>query len=309
MRFELIVLGTSAATPAHGRFCSAQLLCTDRTNILVDCGEGTQLRIQQSKEGYSKLKVILISHLHGDHYFGLPGLITSLLLNGREAPLTIISPPGLEERLGSLLDFETYPSTFPINFIEIAATEPLEVWADQSLRIKAFPLQHRLVTNGYLIEEQKRADNLVAAAITTYQIPVKALAKIKEGEDFITSAGELIPHDELVKPAAKPRSYAYCSDTRYHPELAQFVAGVDLLYHEATFLHQELEKAQKTQHSTALEAGWTARDAEVGTLILGHFSARYYAIQQLEDEARTVFANAFAGRDLARFTVPFQGRS
>lgn len=304
MRFELTVLGTSAAVPAYGRLCSGQLLRTEREDFLIDCGEGIQIQLQLVGVGHGRISLILISHLHGDHYFGLPGLLTSWMLNGRQEPLTIISPPGLRERISPLLELGKYPPPFEIEFREIAAVEKQPIWESKSIEIMAFPLRHRLPTNGYLIRETLAQPNIRKSAITAYQIPHQQIREIKAGGDFITETGQKIPHLELVTPPPIPRSYAYCSDTRYFPGLAEWVRGVDLLYHEATFLHEDLEHAERTMHSTAREAAELAKLAEASTLVIGHFSARYPRVQLLEDEARRVFTSTYAAKELMRVVVP-----
>lgn len=308
MLFELTILGTSAAVPAYGRFCSAQLLRLENTSILIDCGEGTQMQLQQIGEGHGKIDLILISHLHGDHYFGLPGLLTSMILNGRTATLRIISPPGLRQQLSGLIDFDRFKPPFEIIFEEIVTTEFQLIHEGRDFSVHGFPLVHRLPTNGFLIREKPRLPNFRKEAIAEFTIPYQAIPAIKAGGDFTQNDGTIIPNEQLVNPALPPRSYAFCSDTRYFAQLAEFVKGVDLLYHEATFLHVDLDNAERTLHSTALEAGQTARDAQVGQLVIGHFSARYPNVTPLETEARSVFSRAYAARELMRFVVPFVAR-
>lgn len=309
MLFELTILGTSAAVPAYGRFCTAQLLRLENTALLIDCGEGTQMQLQQAEQGHRKIELILISHLHGDHYFGLPGLLTSMILNGRTAPLHIISPPGLREQISGLIDFDRFELPFPLLFEEVIATDFQLIHSTKEFEVYGFPLHHRLPTNGFLVREKTRLPNFRKTAIEKFNIPFQQISAIKLGADFVNEGGVVIPNHELLYPPVAPRSYAFCSDTRYFSGLADFVKGVDLLYHEATFLHADLENAERTLHSTALEAGWTARDAKAGQLILGHFSARYLDLSPLEREARSVFPNAYVARELMRFVVPFKERS
>lgn len=308
MLFELTILGTSAAVPAYGRFCTAQLLRLENSSILIDCGEGTQMQLQQLGEGHRKIDLVLISHLHGDHYFGLPGLLTSMILNGRTAPLRIISPPGLRDQISGLIDFDRFEPPFPILFEEVVTSELQLIHQTKEFEVYGFPLVHRLPTNGFLVREKPRLPNFRKEAIDEYGIPYQQIPAIKAGGDFVYDDGRRIPNADLVNPAVPPRSYAFCSDTRYFPALADFIKGVDLLYHEATFLHTDLENAERTMHSTALEAGQTARDAQAGQLVIGHFSARYVDLTPLEQEARSVFANAYAAKELMRFVVPYKGR-
>ncbi len=266
------------------------------------------MRLQEAGLGMARCNLILITHLHGDHYFGLPGLLTSLALNGRTAPLRIISPPGLRDRLEPLLELDRYGLPFEVTFESLAASDRIEVTQVGDVVIEAFPLQHRITTNGYLIRELRREANIVKEAIERYQIPWQSIAGIKSGEDFVTTEGKRIPHQEITVPAPPPRSYAYCSDTLYFPRLAEWVRGVNLLYHEATFLHEMAAEARERGHSTAREAAMIAREAAVGRLIIGHFSARYPATNDHEQEARAVFPNSHAVRDLYRYTIPYTGR-
>jgi ribonuclease Z len=252
---------------------------------------------------------LLISHLHGDHYFGLPGLLTSLALQSRTAPLTVVSPPGLRAKLTPLLDLDRYRLPFPLCFTEHAATEFGHLLTSGELEVTSFPLRHRIATNGYRIAERRRPPNMRKEQIARYGIPFTAIPAIKAGEDYVLPSGEIVPHGELTAPASAPRSYAYCSDTVYFPELAEWVSGVDLLYHEATFLHEMAAEARQKGHATAREAALIARDARVGHLILGHFSTRYGSVADHETEARRVFSRTTAARDLYRFTVPYAGRT
>ncbi len=308
MDFSLTILGTSAAVPAYDRFCSGQLFSTPRTTFLIDCGEGTQLQLQKAGVGHNDIAVILISHLHGDHYFGLFGLLTSWALAKRTAPLLIISPPGLQGRVEVLLELEKYLASFTIDFKTYEPKHLLPIWSSKYLEAFAFPLEHRIPTNGYLIREKPNLPNIRPAAIQLYDIPYQAIPAIKAGGDFICTDGTRIPHSVLVFPPAPPRAYAHCSDTRYLPALADCLQGVDLLYHEATFIHEDLENAIRTAHTTALEAAHLALAAGVKTLVIGHFSARYPNISVLEQEARRIFPNTYAARELMRFVIPYAGR-
>lgn len=303
MRFQLTVLGTSGAAPVPGRYCSGVFLRTETTDVLIDCGEGTQLRLKDAGFGTSKCSVILISHLHGDHYFGLPGLISSLSLSGRQTPLLIVCPQHLRPRLEAMLELDRYPLRYELTFRTFEAMALEFVTDIGDLDIFAFPLQHRIPTNGYLLREKPRPANIRKEKIAEYAIPWPAIKAVKAGGNFTTSDGRTIPHAELTTPAPPPRSFAYCSDTAYFPELAGFVRGVDLLYHEATFLHDLLDDAVKKGHSTARQAALTARDAGAGRLIMGHFSTRYDTTDAHEREAREVFPASDAAQDLWTWEV------
>ncbi|NJB85194.1 ribonuclease Z [Lewinella marina] len=308
MRFAVTILGSNGAVPTADRHASAHLLESEAADILIDCGEGTQLQLQSAGAGVGRIGLILITHLHGDHYFGLPGLLTTLALTGRTAPLRIISPPGLRAKLTHLLDLDRYALPFGLEFVEHAASARSVVAEMADLEVLAFPLRHRIPTNGYLIREKSRPDTILKDQLERFAIPVEAIPDIKAGGDFISAEGQRIPHAELTAPAPAPRSYAYCSDTAYFPELSAYVRGVDLLYHEATFLHDLAAEAAEKGHSTAHQAALVARDASAGHLILGHFSARYRDVEQHEREAREVFARTTAARDLYRFVIPYSGR-
>ncbi|MBB4077589.1 ribonuclease Z [Lewinella aquimaris] len=308
MRFEVSILGSNGAVPLAGRHSSAHFLSSEATDVLIDCGEGTQMRLQAAGHGLGRVEVILITHLHGDHFFGLPGLITSLALTGRTAPLRIVSPPGLREKIAPLLELDRWQLPFPLTFVPHAARAYGLLTTTGDLEIFSFPLRHRISTNGYLVRERAREPNILKEQVRALAIPWQEIADIKAGADYTTPDGRRVPNAELLAPASPPRSYAYCSDTVYFPELASYVRGVDLLYHEATFLHDMAEEAREKGHSTAHEAAVTARAAGAGTLILGHFSSRYPQVNDHEAEARAIFPQSYAARDLYRYGVPHVGR-
>lgn len=309
MEFSLTILGTAGAVPAYGRFCSSQLLRFAGDAFLIDCGEGCQMRLQQYAPHTGRLRAVFISHLHGDHYFGLPGLLTSMSLNARTEPLQVFSPPGLREQLAPLIGIDRYDYPFDLQFVTIPGDREAVIFRTDELIVSTLPLNHGLPTAGFLFREQTRPANILPDKIRQYNIPYSVIADIKAGADFRLPDGRTIPHTELTRPAPPPRSYAYCSDTRYLPELAERVKGVDLLYHEATFLHERLAQAEETLHSTAREAGLIAREAGVDRLLLGHFSSRYPDPDVLAAEAREVFSRAEAAREGCTYDLPFAGRN
>lgn len=308
MVFELIVLGTSGAVPAYGRFCSSQVLHTENEDFLIDCGEGCQMRLQRYAAGHARFRHIFISHLHGDHFYGLPGLLTSWALAGRSEPLTLYSPPGLQELLDHFLLHAIGRFPYPIHFRELDASRSEILTPTPDIRVRTLPLHHRVPTLGYRFDEVERPRTILPAAIARYQIPYTDIAAIKGGADFELADGSRIPNAELTTAGPASRSYAYCSDTRYYPELQPLLQDVDLLYHEATFLHELLEQAEETLHATAREAALMARAAGAGQLVLGHFSSRYADTTDFEVEARTIFPRTYAARDGQRFQVAFEGR-
>jgi len=308
MRFELILLGTAGGAPTATRNCSAAMLRTEQTDVLIDCAENTQRQLAQAGLGMGRVSLILITHLHGDHYFGLAPLLSSMAMQGRVTPLTIVSPLHLRPRLNALLELDRYGLPYELHFDTVHPDGLLRLPDAGELEIFAFPLQHRIETNGYLLREKAREANMIKEAIERYELSWQDIRAIKAGADHLLPDGTVIPNAELVHPASPPRSYAHCTDTIYFPELADYVRDVDLLYHEATFLEDMADDAAKKGHSTARDAARTARDANVGRLVMGHYSARYDDAAGHEAEARTVFPNSDAADDLWRFAVSYQGR-
>ncbi len=318
MKFELTILGTSAAVPYRNRYLSGQVLNVHDELFLIDCGEGTQFRMADFQVKKMRINHIFISHLHGDHFFGLFGVLTSLAMSGRKAALDIFSPQGLEEMIKVVFQNSYYESPFPIRFhvvntenTEGALTQILET---KKLTVYAFPLTHRVPTTGYLFKEKTLPRNILAEKIKEYNIPFTAIKDIKNGADFeITNGtsrdsreGLLIPNLELTTPPPKPRSFAYCSDTAYLESLIPHIQGVDLLYHESTFMHDMAAHAAMTGHSTAYQAGLIAQKAEVGKLIIGHYSSRYDDLEPLLAEAKTAFEETVLGIDGQIYVVEFK---
>jgi ribonuclease Z len=308
MRFELTLLGTSGGAPTADRNCSGAFLRTSTTDVLIDCAENTQRQLLRAGFGMSKVSHILITHLHGDHYFGLPPLLSSLSMQGRVTPLCITSPLHLRPRLEALLELDRYDLKFPLEFKTVHPEGLVQLADIGNLELFAFPLRHRIETNGYLLREKAREANIRKDAIERYDLPWPAIKAIKAGADHILTDGRLIPNQELVFAAPPPRAYAHCSDTSYFPDLASYVRGVDLLYHEATFLEDMADDADKKGHSTARDAARTALAAGVKQLVLGHYSTRYETSTAHQAEARALFPNTVAADDLFSFQVPFKSR-
>ena len=296
--FELTILGTGSATPTLRRNPSAQVLNVRDKLFLIDCGEGTQIALRKNKIKFQRIETIFISHLHGDHYLGLQGLISTFSLLGRNKELHIYSPPGLEKLTELQFELSGSKSCYPIYFHELTKASIETIFENDHLTVQAFPLKHRVPTYGFLFKEKKKLRHINGRVTKDLSIPHYAFVKLKKGEDFIhPDSGELFPYKELTLAADPSYSYAYCSDTAYFTALASIVKGVDLLYHESTFLHKDAKLAKKTMHSTAKQAATLAKKAEVKKLLLGHYSSRYPAIELLLDEAKLVFDNSILTND------------
>lgn len=274
-----------------GRHPTAQLLAVGDGRYLLDCGEGTQLRLLEQKRRLSTLRVLFISHLHGDHCFGLFGLISTMSLQGRQEPLTVVGPPGLDAMLTTQALHSHMQPSYTITFVPIDTEAHAVVYEDALVRVWSLPMRHRIACAGYLFEEQPRRNKLVKALLPAGLAPAE-LAQLAQGQDLPEDAATGRPavrHAEVSMPAAPPRRYAFCSDTRFTPELAELVRGVDLLYHEATFLHDLHTRAEQTFHSTARQAAELAHLAEAHRLLIGHFSSRYKQLEGHLQEAQAVF--------------------
>ena len=303
MKFELTILGCNSAIPANNRFPTAQVLNVRGHLYLIDCGEGTQIRLRDNRIKRSRINQIFISHLHGDHIFGLIGVLSSYGLNGRKEPLHIYCPPHLDEIINLQLKYTGHPLPY---LIEFHITDPEKnqlIFEDKVVEVFTIPLTHRIPTQGFLFREKQQPDSMIPEKIKKHDIPFQDIQSIKDGNDWINSNGETITHAELTTPASRPRSYAFCSDTSYNESIIPIIKGVDLLYHESTFLHSEIEFAERTKHSTTIQAATIADKAKVGKLILGHYSSRYVELDELEDEAKTVFPNTELGLEGKRFEV------
>jgi len=293
----LTILGSSSALPTSQRYPSAHVLNAHEHFFLIDCGEGTQMQLRKYRIKYGRIHNIFISHLHGDHVFGLYGLLSSMNLSGRESPMRLYAPAGFCKILYThLSDFDIHLN-FDIDFIALQETEPVKIFEDKNISVISFPLKHRVPAFGFLFREKERERNILKEAISKYNIPLSEIHKIKKGSDFYTIDGKCIPNSEISTDPPKPRSFAYCSDTMYFKRLSEFVHGVDLLYHEATFSSDNKDLAAKTGHSTSEQAARTAHDAGVGKLIIGHFSARYKDINPLLEEAKKVFPLTIAAEE------------
>ncbi|WP_374949769.1 ribonuclease Z [Mucilaginibacter sp.] len=291
MKFEVTILGSSSATPIFNRNPTAQVLNINEKLYLIDCAEGTQQQMLRFDVKGSRIDYIFISHLHGDHYLGLVGLMSSMHLNGRTKKLQLFCPAPLKELIDLQLKYSETTLHYPVEFI-FTRTDVSEVILDnQDITVETIPLDHRISCTGFLFKQKKRMRKLIKDRIEELQIPVPYFTALKKGRDYEAADGTVYKNDTLTVDSAEPKSYAYCSDTLYNPKYFAQITGASLLYHEATFLNDMLDRANQTHHTTALQAAQVALDTKAGKLIIGHFSARYKTLNELLDEAQSVFPN------------------
>ena len=297
--FRIHILGCGSALPTTKHFSSMQVVECRGKFFMIDCGEGAQVQIRRSSLSFEKIGHIFISHIHGDHCFGLIGIISTFGLLGRVATLHVHAPAELEPMLKAQLDlFFNYDIGYSVEFHAIDTKKQQVVYEDHSLTIETIPLDHRMPCAGYLFREKPTLPHIRRDMIDMYGIPTSQINNIKAGQGYTLPDGTVIPHEKLVTPPDKPRSYAYCSDTRYMPKLHQMVKGVDTLYHESTYANDKKDGTEKYFHSTAEQAAMVARDAHVGKLLLGHYSARYADETILLNEAKNVFPNTFLTNEM-----------
>ena len=301
--FKIRILGCGSALPTLKHFASSQIVEIRDKTFMVDCGEGTQIQVRRARIHFNKIISIFITHLHGDHCFGLIGLISTLGMLGRTAPLHIYAPHELGKIFQQQLDFFCNELDYEIYFHGVNTTANDVVYEDKGIIVKSIPLNHRTACCGYMFIEKPTLPHIRRDMIDFYNIPECYRNNIKNGADWITNDGTVIPNSRLTTPADTPRSYAYCSDTKYMPGLYKHLVNVDMLYHEATYCSDNGDRAEKYYHSTARQAATVARDANVKKLILGHFSARYNDETTLLEEARAVFPNTFLANEMAVFNV------
>ncbi len=303
MSFSLTVLGSSSALPTSKRFPSAHVLKIHEHFFLIDCGEGAQIQLRKFKIKLGRINHIFISHLHGDHIFGIPGLLSTFSLLGRRTTLFLHG----HQELQYIIDFfKTYfgkDLQYEIKLVPFKANKQAQIFENKHITVETLPLRHRIPTVGFLFKEKKKTRNIKKEAIKNYNIPIKDIIKIKNGEDFITQEGIIIPNTELTLSPYRSRSFAYCTDTLYHNKLAERIKGTDLLYHEATFLECDKKLAKQTFHSTAAQAAKIAQMANVKKLILGHFSSRYKNIELFEKEAKVIFPDTEAVEDGKEYSI------
>lgn len=289
MKFEVTILGSSSATPVFNRNPSAQLLNCNEKFYLIDCGEGTQQQLIKYNLKAARIDHIFVSHLHGDHYFGLIGLLSSLHLNGRIKPIQIFAPEPLLEILQVQFKYSDTILRYAIEFFPIDATEPKKIFENQDLIVRTIILNHRIPTTGFVFQQKQRQRKLIKEK--TEDIPMAYYTALKKGIDVELPDGTILESEVYTTPADPPRSYAYCSDTMYDERYFDTIKNCDTLYHEATFMHDLLDRANETHHTTALQAGEIAKINGVKKLLIGHFSSRYKTLQMILEETQSVFEN------------------
>ena len=295
-KFELHILGCGAALPTPHHFCSSQVLNIREKLFMVDCAEGIQMQLRRSRLKFSHLNHIFLTHLHGDHCFGLMGVISSFALLGRTATLHVYGPQGLREIFQPQIDFFCQGIDYTVELHELNHKQSEAIYDDRSVTVYSFPLKHRVPCIGYLFKEKEVMRHIRRDAIDAFGIPISQINNIKAGMDWQTPDGDIIPNHLLTTPPDPVRSYAYCSDTMFSPHNAELLEGVDLLYHEATFLQAHELLARKTFHSTAQQAATFAQLCHAKKLLIGHFSSRYEDADVLA-EAQSVFANTIAAKE------------
>lgn len=290
--FKIHILGCGSALPTLRHNPSAQVVELRGKQFMIDCGEGTQTQMRRQRIGFNKVVAIFISHIHGDHCFGLIGMLSSFGLLGRTMPLAIYAPKEFKPVLDMMLKTFCYDFDYEIQFHTVDTTKQQVIYEDRSLTVESIPLKHRLPTCGFLFREKPTLPHIRRDMIDFYRIPVSQINNIKNGASWTDEEGREIPNERLTMPADKPRSYAYCSDTSYLPTLHERIAGVTCLYHESTYTTADADRAEMYFHSTAAQAAQVARDANAGRLLLGHYSSKYDDERQLLKEAQEVFAQS-----------------
>ncbi len=295
--FTITILGSSSALPTSDRYPTAQVLSASERFFLIDCGEGTQRQLRVNKIRFTKIEHIFISHLHGDHCFGLIGLISTLGLLGRKAPLYIHSHSHLEKLLQPQLDYFCTDLPFQVVFDAFDPKQKTLIYEDKAIQVETIPLKHRIPTVGFLFKQKPEDRKLKKEFVFTHQPGIKDMVAIKNGGDYLNKDGVVMPNGEITLDPPKTLSYAFCTDTKYNENIIEQIKGVDVLYHEATFASDNAQLAKKTYHSTAEQAAQIATKAGAGKLLIGHFSSRYKNLTILLDEAKTVFPNTFLANE------------
>ncbi len=291
MTFSLTILGSSSALPTSDRTVTAHVLNVHERFFLIDCGEGTQMQMRKYRIRFGKIHHIFISHMHGDHFYGLFGLISSLNLMGRKVPLNIYGPPQLKKFLDLHFSDSSVKLDYPLVFKEHDMKNKTVILEDKNLIVESFPLDHKIDCVGFLFREREKDRRMKKEKISELNLGIASIVALKKGEDYIDENGKVYENDKLTNPPPLPRTYAFCSDTRYYEKIIPWIKRVDLLYHEATYLEDMKSRALKTGHSTAKEAAIIATKANARQLVIGHYSSRYKNLDPFLEEAQSVFPN------------------
>lgn len=298
---QLRILGCYSATPRTFNNPTAQVLTINHRQFLIDCGEGTQVAIRKQKIKFNNIKHVFISHLHGDHFFGLIGLISTFSLLNRQIDLHIYGPKGIKDIILLQLKLSKSYTSYSLYFHELESTLPELIFEDEKVSVETIPLQHRVYANGFLFKEKPGKRKLLIDEVEKYAIDVAYYRSIQKGKDITLEDGSIVKNEVLTKPPPPPKSYAFCSDTVFKPEIAKQIKKVTALYHESTFLEEHEDLAQKTKHSTAKQAASIAKDAQAENLILGHYSTRYKGIEVFKQEAQEIFDTVHLAEDGKNF--------
>ncbi|MBE6238472.1 MAG: ribonuclease Z [Bacteroidales bacterium] len=303
MNFTLNVLGTASALPTTERYPSAQVLDVRGRLFMIDCGEGAQMQLRRAKVSFQKIEHLCLSHIHGDHLFGIFGLLSTMGMLGRSSVLNIYAPKTFRPVLDFFMQHFGEGVKYEINLVELDMSEPEIVYENRTVELLSFPLRHRGETYGFIIREKVPPYNVYKEAIGRYGLSLAEIGTLKRGEDVVRG-DRVIPHTEAAYRPYEPRSYAYCSDTAPFPELATWVKGVSLLYHEATYPAEMSEMAEKNFHSTTVQAASVAREAGVDRLLVGHYSSRFPSVDFYLDELRSIFPESYLAKDGDMIDVP-----
>lgn len=303
MNFSITILGNNSAIPANGRHPTSQVVTLNDQLFLVDCGEGTQMQMNRYKIKRNKINHIFISHLHGDHYFGLIGLLNSIGLQNRTNPLHIFAPTPLEEIIRIQLECANTHLPFGLHFHALHSGQNGIILKEKGIEISTFPTTHRIDCFGFVFKEKHEERRILPKEVEKYEIPYSFYKNLKLGEDYIDVTGTHIPNEKLTAPPGKEYIYAFCADTKYEESIIPYIKGADMIYHEATYLEDNREKAEARFHSTAIQAAQIAKEAEVKKLLVGHFSSRYYDLEPFAQEAQTIFSNALVSQEGTTYLI------
>tara|TARA_B100000575_G_C23118180_1_gene646677 strand:- start:316 stop:1236 length:921 start_codon:yes stop_codon:yes gene_type:complete len=297
VNFSVTILGSGAALPTKNRMPSAQYVNCNNRHFLIDCAEGTQLQLRKYKINFQKISHVFISHLHGDHYFGLVGLLSTMNLLGREKELTIFGPSELEELINPMLQFGGSRLSFTVYFVRLNMTDEATIYEDEIVEVHSFPMDHKIPTCGFLIQEKPKLLKINPQKITEYDLKIEHFKALQNAQDIILETGEICKYQELTFPRQKALSYAYCSDTKKSLAISKNISGATVLYHEATFLIKDQKRANLTTHSTTKDAAEIAIDAKVQKLVVGHISSRYKTNEEHLKELKQIFSNSEVAED------------